>query len=226
MGNVTHWYISGQKAYISTYHDKAMSVSKDEVLSWLGGKDETSGNLVDIPWKIGKYNNHLVLENEKIPFSIFLKFDEGVMRVFLRTGVETAVMENSQRLAVYRVLLILNRQIDLVKFMLDGIHEEVISRVDLELDALSKNELNDGLNLLLSSIYLMVKTLNLEEQFQTRITERMLLMVQDMIRSGKTKEDIEKFLVEKIGLTKTESDNILNQLMGKDDKEESSGMYA
>ncbi len=203
-----------------------MSVSKEDVLSWLGGKDETSGNLVDIPWEIKRYNNHFVLENEKIPFSIFLKFDPGVMRVFLKTGIETAVMENNDRLSIYRVLLILNRQIDLVKFMVEGIHEEVITRVDLELDALSKTELNEGLNLLLSSIYLMVKTLNLEEQFQTRITERMLLMVQDMIHSGKTKEDIEKFLVEKIGLTKTESDNILSQLMGKDDENESSGMYA
>lgn len=203
-----------------------MSVSKEEVLGWLGGKDETSGNLVDIPWEIKKYNSHLVLENEKIPFSIFLKFDEGVVRVFLKTGVETAVMENTDRLAMYRVLLILNRQIDLVKFMLDGIHEEVIIRVDLELDSLSKNELNEGMNLLLSSIYLMVKTLDLEEQFQTRITERMLLMVQDMIRSGKTKDDIGKFLTEKIGLSKTESDGILTQLMGRDDENETSGMYA
>ncbi len=203
-----------------------MSVSKEEVLSWLGGKDETSGNLVDIPWEIKRYNSHLVLENEKIPFSIFLKFDGGVMRVFLKTGIETAVMENNDRLSIYRVLLILNRQIDLVKFMIEGIHEEVITRVDLELDSLSKAELNEGLNLLLSSIYLMVKTLNLEEQFQTRITERMLLMVQDMIRSGSTKEDIEKFLMEKIGLSKSESDSILSQLMGKGDENESSGMYA
>ncbi len=203
-----------------------MSVSKEEVLSWLGGKDETSGNLVDIPWDIKRYNNHLVLENDKIPFSIFLKFDQGVARVFLRTGVETAVMDNESRLGIYRVLLILNRQIDLVKFMLEGIHEEVISRVDLELDTLSKNELNEGLNLLLSSIYLMVRTLNLEEQFQTRITERMLLMVQEMIRSGKTKEDIEKYLIEKIGLTKAESDSILTQILGSQDENESSGMYA
>ncbi len=203
-----------------------MSVSKEEVLSWLGGKDESSGNLVDIPWEIKKYENHLVLENEKIPFSIFLMFDGGVMRVYLKTGVETAVMDSEARLGIYRVLLILNRQIDLVKFMLDGIHEEVISRVDLELDSLSKNELNEGLNLLLSSIYLMVKTLNLEEQFQTRITERMLLMVQDMVKSGKSKVDIEKYLVEKIGLSKGESDSILTQIMGKEDENQSSGMYA
>ena len=215
-----------EKEYIGTYYGYGMSVTKEEVLSWLGGKDETSGNLVDIPWEIRKFANYLILENEKIPFSLYLVFDGGIMRVFLKTGVETAVMESESRLGIYRVLLILNRQLDLVKFMLDGIHEEVISRVDLELDALSKNELNEGINMLLSSIYLMVKTLKLEEQFQMRITERMLLMVQDMIKSGKTKADIEKFLVEKIGLSQNESESILTQLLGKYDENQSSGMYA
>ena len=203
-----------------------MSVTKEEVLSWLGGKDETTGNLVDIPWEIKKFENYLVLENEKIPFSIYLVFDGAVMRIFLRTGVETAVTENEERLGIYRVLLILNRQLDLVKFMLDGIHEEVISRVDLELDALSKNELNEGLNMLLSSLYLMVKSLKLEDQFQVRITERMLMMVQDMIKSGKSKEDIKKFLEDKIGLSKSESENLILQIIGKGDEKQSSGMYA
>lgn len=203
-----------------------MSVTKEEILSWLSGKDETSGNLIDVPWDIRKHENFTVLESDKVPFSIFLVFDGGVMRIFLRTGIETAVMESEGRLGIYRVLLILNRQLDLVKFMLDGIHEEVISRVDLELDALSKAELNEGLNMLLSSLYLMVKSLKLEEQFQMRITERMIMMVQDMIKSGKSKEDISKYLVEKIGLSKNESDNLLNQLMGNQDDKQSSGMYA
>lgn len=203
-----------------------MSVTKEDVLGWLGGKDESSGNLVDIPWQIKKYENNLVLENEKVPFSIFLVFEKGLVRIFLRTGIETAVLENQQRLGTYRVLLLLNRQLDLVKFMLDGMQEEVITRVDLELDSLTKTELNDGMSMLLSSIYTMVKSLKLEEQFQQRITERMLMMVQDMINSGKSNEEIMKYLVEKIGLSKNESQNIITQLTGKSEEKQDSGMYA
>jgi hypothetical protein len=203
-----------------------MAVTKEDVLGWLGGKDESTGNLVDIPWQIKKYENNLVLENEKVPFSIFLVFEQGFVRIFLKTGVETAVLENQQRLAVYRVLLLLNRQLDLVKFMLEGMQEEVITRVDLELSSLTKDELNEGMSMLLSSIYIMVKSLKMEEQFQARITERMLMMVQDMINSGKSKDEILKYLVDKIGLSKSESDNIISQLTGEAKENQSGGMYA
>ncbi len=203
-----------------------MSVTKEDVLGWLGGKDESSGNLVDIPWQIKKFENNLVLENEKVPFSIYLVFEQGFVRIFLKTGIETAVLENQERLGVYRVLLLLNRQLDLVKFMLDGMQEEVITRVDLELDSLSKAELNDGMSMLLSSIYIMVKSLKLEDQFQQGITQRMLMMVQDMIKAGKSKDEIMKYLVEKIGLSKTESQNIVTQLAGSIEGKQNSGMYA
>lgn len=203
-----------------------MSVTKEEVLGWLGGKDKSSGNLVDIPWQIKKYENYLVLESENVPFSIFLLFEQGFVKILLKTGIETAVLENQERLGVYRVLLLLNRQLELVKFMLDGMQEEVISRVDLVLDSLTKSELNDGMSLLLSSLYIMVKSLKLEEQFQERITERMLMMVQDMINTGKSRDDIMKYLVEKIGLSKTESENIIAQLTGGAEDKKNSGMYA
>ncbi len=203
-----------------------MSVTKEDVLGWLGGKDESSGNLVDIPWQIRKFENNLVLENEKVPFSIFLVFEQGFVRIFLKTGIETAVLENQERLGVYRVLLLLNRQLDLVKFMLDGMQEEVITRVDLELESLSKAELNDGMSMLLSSIYIMVKSLKLEDQFQQGITQRMLFMVQDMIKAGRSKEEIMKYLVEKIGLSKTESQNIVAQLVGNGEGKQNNGMYA
>ena len=161
------------------------SVDKGQVIQWLAGGDETSTNLVDIPWKVRDLDKFLVLESDKVPFSLFLSFEEKTVKIFFRTGIETAVLENQPRLAIYRTLLLLNRQIDLVKFMLDGMNEEVVSRVDLELEGLTKAELNEGLNTLLSSIYLMIRALKLEEQFQAEVTQRMVMMVQDMINQGK-----------------------------------------
>ena len=88
-------------------------------------------------------------------------------------------------------------------------NEEVVSRVDLELEGLSKAELNEGLNTLLSSIYLMIRALKLEEQFQSEVTQRMVMMVQDMINQGKSRDDIENYLVAKVGLNKEEYLNYL-----------------
>ncbi|MCL5793470.1 MAG: hypothetical protein M1138_01365 [Candidatus Thermoplasmatota archaeon] len=202
------------------------SVDKGQVIQWLAGGDETSTNLVDIPWKVRDLDNFLVLESDKVPFSLFLSFEEKIVKIFFRTGIETAVLENQPRLAIYRTLLLLNRQIDLVKFMLDGMNEEIVSRVDLELEGLSKAELNEGLNTLLSSIYLMIRALKLEEQFQSEVTQRMVMMVQDMINQGKSRDDIENYLVAKVGLNKEDAEILLNRLIGQTGSKDQSGMYA
>lgn len=201
-------------------------VDKGQVIQWLASGDETSTNLVDIPWKVRDLDKFLVLESDKVPFSLFLSFEEKIVKIFFRTGIETAVLENQPRLAIYRTLLLLNRQIDLVKFMLDGMNEEVVSRVDLELEGLSKVELNEGLNTLLSSIYLMIRALKLEEQFQAEITQRMVMMVQDMVSQGKSRDDIENYLVAKVGLSKEDAEILLNKLIGQTDNKNQSGMYA
>ena len=202
------------------------SVDKGQVIQWLAGGDETSTNLVDIPWKVRDLDNFLVLESDKVPFSLFLSFEEKIVKIFFRTGIETAVLENQPRLAIYRTLLLLNRQIDLVKFMLDGMNEEIVSRVDLELEGLSKAELNEGLNTLLSSIYLMIRALKLEEQFQSEVTQRMVMMVQDMINQGKSRDDIENYLVAKVGLNKEDAEILLNKLIGQTESKNQSGLYA
>ncbi len=202
------------------------SVDKGQVIQWLAGGDETSTNLVDIPWKVRDLDKFLVLESDKVPFSLFLSFEEKTVKIFFRTGIETAVLENQPRLAIYRTLLLLNRQIDLVKFMLDGMNEEVVSRVDLELEGLTKAELNEGLNTLLSSIYLMIRALKLEEQFQAEVTQRMVMMVQDMINQGKSRDDIENYLVAKVGLNKEDAEILLNKLIGQSASKDHSGMYA
>ena len=202
-----------------------MTVTQQEVLGWLSGGDEKAGNLVDVPWKIQQFQKYAILENDKVPFSVYLIFETGIMRIFLKTGIETAVLESQERLSIYRTLLLLNRQLDLVKFMLDGMNEEVVSRVDLELDALSKNELNVGLSTLLSSLYLMVKALKLEDEFQAGVVDRMVLMVKDMLRQGKSTDEIKEYLTEKMGLTADQAQSVIDQIVGSQEKKMPGEMY-
>ncbi len=202
-----------------------MTVTQQEVLGWLSGGDEKAGNLVDVPWKIQQFQKYAILENDKVPFSVYLIFETGIMRIFLKTGIETAVLESQERLSIYRTLLLLNRQLDLVKFMLDGMNEEVVSRVDLELDALSKNELNVGLSTLLSSLYLMVKALKLEDEFQAGVVDRMVLMVKDMLKQGKSTDEIKEYLTEKMGLTADQAQSVIDQIVGSQEKKMPGEMY-
>jgi hypothetical protein len=202
-----------------------MAASRKEILSWVAKGNEDASNLVDLPWKITETDNVVILQNDQVPFSIFLTFGEAIMRMHLRSGIETAVLENQPRLSIYRTLLLLNRQLDLVKFMLEGMNEEVVARVDLELVNPSKEEFNDGMNTLLSSIYLMVRALKLEDQFREGITQRMIMMVQDMIRQGKTREDILAFLTDRIGLPKDQAEQVLKEMIGSADDSKIGGLY-
>ncbi|MCL4327145.1 MAG: hypothetical protein M1149_02415 [Candidatus Thermoplasmatota archaeon] len=198
---------------------------KQTVLKWLSNGKEDAKTLVDLQWKLKWDRWHLILENEKIPFSFLIGFHEEALHVTLETDVETAVMDTQQRLAIYRVLLILNQRIDLAKFMLFGINEEVIVRVDLATDSLSREELNLSLNILLSSLYLMVNTLHLEEEMQNLVRERMLMMIQDLISQGKSRDDILQFMTKNLGINAQDAERILDQIMPQHKEDQQDSMY-
>jgi len=207
------------------YSDIVFMANKEEIKSWLINGTDDSKSLVGMKWDIEDGENYMILTNEKLPFKIYMAVSENYLEIFLKTGIETAVMENQPRLATYRSLLILSKQIELVKFMLDGINEEIVLRTDFETQSFTKDDLEDSLNLLLSSIYLVVRTLKLEAEFNQRIAERMIMMVQEMIAQGKSTEDVENYLVSKAGLSKEEAEQVLNRFLGKKGGS-SAGMYA
>lgn len=199
---------------------------KEEVLSWLEKGNDTAIRLIDLPWDITEDDEHIVLYNEHVPFQIYLVFKGNTLQIYMKTGIETAVLENTVRLSTYRTLLLLNNQVDLVKFMLTGMNEEVTARADLQTESLTKNEMNDGLNTLLSSLYLMVDALNLEDQFNKKIIERMLLMIRDFQNEGKSRDQIKGFLTAKLGIGEDDAEKILSQVMPRaGNSEPSNDMY-
>lgn len=200
-------------------------VDKNDIKSWLENGTDDSKSLVGMKWQIDEGENYMILMNEKLPFRIYMAYFGNYLEIFLKTGIETAVMENQPRLATYRSLLILNKQIDLVKFMIDGINEEIVLRTDFETSSFTKEELEDALNILLSSIYVLVRTLKLEDQFNQSIAERMIMMVQEMLAQGKSPEDVKNYLITKVGLNKEEAEQVMNRFTGKKGGT-STGMYA
>lgn len=200
-------------------------VDKNDIKSWLENGTDDSKSLVGMKWQIDEGENYMILMNEKLPFRIYMAYFGNYLEIFLKTGIETAVMENQPRLATYRSLLILNKQIDLVKFMIDGINEEIVLRTDFETSSFTKEELEDALNILLSSIYVLVRTLKLEDQFNQSIAERMIMMVQEMLAQGKSPEDVKSYLITKVGLSKEEAEQVMNRFTGKKGGT-STGMYA
>ncbi len=193
-------------------------VTLDDVLTWLSAGTDNASSLIDLKWNIKKMGGYTVLENNKIPFDILLYADEQKknFNLIVRTGIETATIENQPRLTIYRTLLILNEEIEMVKFMLDGINEEVIAREDFDLSVLTKDILNTGLNTILASFYLMVKALNMEDEFNSSIVERTAMMIKEMANAGKTKDEIKDYLVSSLGLNENDANKLISEILSAD----------
>ncbi len=192
--------------------------SEADVVKWMQTGNESAGSLIDLPWKVSKVGVYTVLQNDNVPFNLFLFFDndKDTLNLLVRTGIETATIENQPRLSIYRTLLILNQKVELVKFMLDGINEEVVARADLPLSTLTRDEMNIGLNTILASFYLMVKGLNLEDQFNSQIIERTAMTVKEMSQSGKSRDEIKDYLVKSLGLSPDDAQKLIGEVLDAD----------
>ncbi len=188
--------------------------TKDEILEWFKNTNENAQKLIDLKWQIVQTGNYTILQNDKIPFSMFIGFnDDNIMNILIRTGIETATIDNEERLTIYRVLLILNKRVEIVKFMLDGINEEVIAGADMEIHSITRDDLNSVLNAILTSFYMMVQALHLEDQFNQQIIERTFLMIKNMAQEGKSREDIKNYLVKTIGLRDEEAERLISEVL-------------
>ncbi len=188
--------------------------TKDEILEWFKNTNENAQKLIDLKWQIVQTGNYTILQNDKIPFSMFIGFnDDNIMNILIRTGIETATIDNEERLTIYRVLLILNKRVEIVKFMLDGINEEVIAGADMEIHSITRDDLNSVLNAILTSFYMMVQALHLEDQFNQQIIERTFLMIKNMAQEGKSREDIKNYLVKTIGLRDEEAEKLISEVL-------------
>lgn len=191
-----------------------------QILSWLSVGNEGGGNLIDLKWSVKELDGAYHLDNEKVPFTIIMQFsDKKLVVIKLDTGIETATLDSADRLAIYRSLLILNNRLGKVKFLVEGLNENVVARVDMDLKKLTKIELDQALNVLLSSLYMMVKALNLEEEFNQKIVERMVMLVKDMQMHGKSRREILEFLKERIGFKEDDAKRIVSDLLPGDLKD-------
>ncbi len=186
----------------------------DDIVKWFtDGKDDAT-RLINLKWNIRDVNGDKYLTNEKVPFVLVLSADNGTIHVTVDTGIETAVLELRNRLSIYRTLLIVNRRVELVKFMLDGLDENVFARVDLERAGLSKDIMDGALNVLLSSLYFAIHALKMDEQFSSKIIERITLMIQDMEKEGKSRDEIKSYLVRSAGIDEAEAKRLIEQVLG------------
>ncbi len=186
---------------------------KEEITQWLTSGSDKSEDPIDLIWNVREENGTLIADHPKVPFSLYISIDTHFVRMSVFTGLNTALLDPVQRLDISRKLLFLNDRIDLVKYVIRGINEEIVLRSELDLIAIAKKEFDDVLTGLITALFLMVKEFKLEEQFNKELSERVILMIKERMEKGATKQDLLDFLVNKVGMDSNSADKLLNEII-------------
>ncbi|QDA32202.1 DNA-binding protein [Thermococcus indicus] len=186
-----------------------------QVLEWLKAGDDTAEDIVDLPWSVKEIQpNTYVAEHPRMPFSLLVVFSEGFIHLLVPLGLETFSMTNDDKLKIYHTLLRLNDQVNMMKFTLSGMNDDVYLRVDLDKKTLGKEEFNDALTALAIGLLSGVEALGLEEEFVEKVFDRILYMLLERVERGYTYEQLMEFLTVKVGLDETGARRLLDSVLG------------
>lgn len=187
---------------------------EERVIQWLKEGRDDAKDIVDLPWNVRKVKEHFyIAEYPKMPFVLNIMFSEEFVYLMVPFGMETTALPLEERLKIYHAMLVLNDKINLLKFTLSGINDEIVLRVDLDRKTLGKAEFNDALTALLIGINELVRALKMEEDFAQAIFERIVMMLMDRIQHGATREDLIKFLIVKVGMPKEEAEKFIDNIL-------------
>jgi hypothetical protein len=117
----------------------------ERVKTWMSNEEEGSEMLIDNVWELEVTDESIMGTAEDIPYSIQIDVSEEFINILVHTGLETATMANDERLDLYRKLLILNDETQMMKLVLNGRNDEIVIRTDLDLASLGKEEFNDAI---------------------------------------------------------------------------------
>jgi hypothetical protein len=190
-----------------------------EILDWLRAGRDDANDIVDLPWDVKQLEPNLFMASHpRMPFNLLVAFDEGFVHLLVPLGLETFSMAKDDKLKVYHALLRLNGEVNMMKFTLMGMNDDVYLAVDLDLKSLSKEEFNDALTALLFGLLTAVSALGLEEDFQRALQERVLAMVYERLQRGASRKQLLEFLTVRVGMNQRDAESLLDQVL-KDDSD-------
>ena len=200
---------------------------------WLKGGKEEADKVLDFPWDIevteGEEEDVLTATHPKIPFPMVIHITKQYANLFMDTGVPTDTIDVEDRMRIYKKLLYINMNLNLMKTGLVGEEQRVVLVVDLDLASLNKKEFNDAVTALTFGSQHVIDALGLTNELSNLMLDRTAKMVSDKVGDGQSKDDILQFLIHRVGMDKEYAEEfmkkVLTALGEAEDKEEPDLVY-
>jgi hypothetical protein len=179
-----------------------------EVISlWLKEGEDGAENLLDYPWDIeikpveGPMEREVVIATHpKIPFNVEVVVSKHFTNLVINPLIPTDALPAEERMRLYKKLLHLNTDLNLMKAGLVGYDDKAVIQADLDLESISKHEFNDALTLLIVGAQNLINILGLQEKVQVFMVERFRQFIAMKLASGEDEDDILDFLTNRGGL--------------------------
>lgn len=191
-----------------------------EIISlWLKEGEEGAEMLVDYPWDIevkpveGPIEREVVVATHpKIPFNVEVVVSKHFTNLVINPVIPSDALPTEDRMRLYKKLLHLNTDLNLMKAGLVGYDDMPIIQVDLDLESISKKEFNDALTLLIVGAQNLINILGIEDKVQIFMLERFKQFIAMKLSSGETEADILDFLIQRGGLEKDVAKELYDQV--------------
>jgi hypothetical protein len=191
-----------------------MEAIEAKILDWLmSGRDDAS-DIVDLPWKVEEIEKGVyTAEHPSVPMHLMVVFSEKFVHLIVPTTIETAEMDDAEKLDIYRKLLMLNERVHMMKFALGEPDGQIRLMVDLDKATLGKDEFNDALTALTIGVLAGVMALGIEQEFVEKVFARIVSMLVERIQKGETEEQLMEFLTVKVGMDVRDAKDLLDAVM-------------
>ncbi len=186
----------------------------EKFADWFRRGKEESETLLGIPWDVETEQEGeqkvIIASHPKIPFNIVVYVSEDFANLYIDAGISTDVMDATERMRIYKKLLHINTDLNLMKAGLVSDEDRVVAAVDLDLASLNREEFNDALTLLITGATRIVEELDLGEELAQSMLEKQVEMIVARLQSGESREDILNFLIHRVGLERENAEEFLD----------------
>jgi hypothetical protein len=174
---------------------------------WLEEGEEGAEKILQYPWDVevkeieGDTPKDLIIASHpKIPFNVEVVVGKHFANLVINPIIPTDAMDATERMRIYKKLLHLNTDLNLMKAGLIGYDDNPVIQVDLDLESLNELEFNDALTLVIVGAHNMIKILGLAEEMQEFMLQRFKAIVAQKVEDGENTDSILDFLINRGGL--------------------------
>lgn len=193
----------------------------ERIKVWFEAGDENSNDIVEMPWDVEVERDvngsikMITAINPRMPIRFHVFPLEKCVRIAVDVGFETAYLKPSSRIKVYRTALILNSVVEIMKFELVGLDDELWVCADLSIQSINEEEFNDTIAALFIGLTTIVVKLGLEEKLKASMFTTLTQMLKERIDKGCKPEDLLNFLTKRAGMDEKLAKQIISKASGK-----------